>query len=105
MNVPNVSLTYLTISFLSIGFGYLFIHNYFYIVKVVGFSMLPYLKNGDRVLVMRHYPPRWIRRGQVALLDAWPELKTSNQGYLIKRVVGLAGDNLSIYMVNLRIPC
>ncbi len=63
--------------------------------------MAPSLMDGDRVLVMRHFPPQWIKRGQVALLASWPERRMNNQGYLIKRVVGLAGDTLSIYLVNL----
>lgn len=59
----------------------------FLLVTVLQNSMLPTFCPGDRALVIRYWPIRWLRRSQIVLV--------SNQGrsdIYIKRVVALPGD-------------
>ena len=71
------------------------------VVTVENHSMSPTLKHGDRVLVLRYWPDRWLSRGQVVLI--WPWLHSSRNarawGQLkivpyIKRIVALPGDTI-----------
>jgi signal peptidase I len=60
------------------------------VVDVVGPSMQPTYVDGDRVLVRRSNNPS---RGDVAVLR--PNRPGSRPGWMIKRVVALAGDPMS----------
>lgn len=62
-------------------------------VRVEGDSMYPSLYSGDRVLVTREYATP--RRGDVIELDT-DVFATGNGGRVLKRVVALAGDSISI---------
>lgn len=69
------------------------------VVTVQQGSMFPALQNGDRVLVVRHWPRRWLRKGQIVIV--WPSHVMSpypgdpDSGTpFIKRVVGLSGDRI-----------
>lgn len=73
-------------------------------------SMLPSLNEGDRVLVWRYWPKRWLRKGQIVILQLdnhqpinpspyyWKVEYLNQQtigaasGLLIKRVVALGGE-------------
>ena len=59
------------------------------VVTIHGRSMQPSLNPGDRVLVLRHWPKRWLRHNHVVLLNM-PQQSTA-----IKRIIGLAGDQIS----------
>lgn len=83
----------------------LFFRTFLLLVSVHGDSMLPNLQEGDRVLVLRNWPVRWLRKGQIVVgklphyrLPNEPNLiKTvheANSVLFIKRVVGLPGDQL-----------
>lgn len=72
------------------------------IVKVEGTSMLPTLREGDRVLVLRNCPPGWLRKGNIVVV--WPfVLPTCTSGGVsrtdhvpyIKRIVGLPGETFT----------
>lgn len=73
------------------------------VVTVEGISMLPSLKSGDRVLVLRLWPSKWLRRGQVVLVLPTHAL-TYNPDYLarvgpfIKRIIGLPGETLVTHL-------
>ena len=69
------------------------------IVTVHQLSMLPALRPGDRVVVFRHWPARWLHQGQIVIL--WPVHWDGPYGPeqtmpYIKRVVGLPGDTISL---------
>ena len=68
-------------------------------ITVESVSMSPTLRDGDRVLVWRWWPARWLRKGQIVVV--WPWLlpgdgsrHPSSWGFtpFIKRVVGLPGE-------------
>lgn len=74
-----------------------------YFVTVVSHSMSPTLMEGDRVVIWRAWPHRWLRRGQIVLV--WPWTSTSenlwargrgNRNFVpyIKRLVALEGDTI-----------
>lgn len=58
--------------------------------------MEPALRDKDRVLVLRAYPAKFLKRGQIAVFDFGQFLETGYSDYLIKRVVGLYGDRFAI---------
>lgn len=63
------------------------------VVIVRGQSMAPTLAAGDRVLVWRFWPKRWLRRGQIVLVCPWGNPEEDLTRFL-KRIVGVAGDTL-----------
>lgn len=83
---------------LLIGLGRAFL----VIVTVTNTSMQPTLVEGDRVLVVRHWPRRWLRRGQIVIVwpFAFPEKGPAPFGVplpFIKRVTALPGDIFVTY--------
>ena len=70
------------------------------VVTVENMSMAPTLKSGDRVLMIRHWPTRWLRKGQIVLIE--PGLGTNVGPTLlavmpyIKRIVALGGETVTI---------
>lgn len=69
----------------------------FFLVSVDGQSMCPALNDGDRVLAFRHWPARWLRKGQIVVLrfkptQWYPVHHSDDTKLFIKRVVGLPGD-------------
>ncbi|HYO50993.1 MAG TPA: signal peptidase I [Chloroflexia bacterium] len=73
------------------------------VVTVRGPSMSPAFEHGDRVLVFRYWPRRWLRKGQVVIL--WPWLQRGTSIYkggrlktglspFVKRIAGTQGDTL-----------
>ena len=70
------------------------------VVTVENRSMAPTLEAGDRVLMIRHWPARWLRKGQIVLIEpgrgaaAGPALFAVTP--YIKRVVALGGETLTI---------
>ena len=63
--------------------------------------MMPLLESGDQVLVLRNRLWSFVRRGDVILLKLWPETASDSGEFLIKRVVGLPGDTLFMYNLEL----
>jgi signal peptidase I len=69
------------------------------IVTVEGASMEPALSSGDRVLALRRWPARWLRRGQIVIVQpGQPALPASTY---IKRVAGLPGDVLATSLADI----
>lgn len=67
------------------------------VVTVEQFSMTPTFAPGDRVLALRRWPTRWLRRRQVVLIappDGQPRPTSEGGKLLIKRVTGLPGDEV-----------
>lgn len=62
--------------------------------------MSPTLEPGDRVLVLRHWPDKWLRKGNIVLV--WPTYTSSMKLTLfevksyIKRIVGIGGEILTL---------
>ncbi len=78
------------------------------VVTVQSTSMVPALHHGDRVLVWRYWPQRWLRRGHIVLV--WPWLGPTQGSHaldtqvfipFIKRIVGLPGDYLVTTLTDL----
>jgi signal peptidase I len=68
----------------------------FIVATVVGESMSPTLRDGDRVLVLRRRGDR-LTRGAIVLLRApgHPEaFRASDDGWRIKRIVAVGGDGV-----------
>ena len=76
------------------------IRSYLAVVTVENVSMSPALEHGDRVLIMRHCPARWLRKGHIVLI--WPSRTSPTEPTLfdvkpyIKRIIGLGGETLTI---------
>jgi signal peptidase I len=80
---------------------FLFARRKLLVVTVENVSMYPNLLPGDRVLAVRTWPRRWIRRGDIVLVGPWSSGANSEKLLgkdksipFIKRVVGLSGDTL-----------
>src|SRR3972149_2222487 len=77
-----------------------FARSLFFLVQVRGWSMYPTFCNGDRVLALRRWPARWLRRGQIVvwlLPSDWPGSlvpEPMRGSFLIKRITGLPGDTI-----------
>ncbi len=63
--------------------------------------MLPTYRENDRVLVLRHFPTKWLRKGQVVIvwhtpsdlqIEKWP--KDPSITPYIKRLIRLPGDTI-----------
>ena len=68
------------------------------LVTVIGASMTPLLKHGDHVLVLRWYPTRRLRQGQVVVLTTNPNRSTNDPRHnlwYVKRIVALGGDTFT----------
>ncbi len=85
----------------------------FVIVRVENNSMEPTLKHGERVLMFRLWPDRWLRRGQVVII--LPLLRNRPETHLsrtvkpgrkpfIKRIVGLQGDIITARIADRNSP-
>ena len=78
------------------------------IITVHGPSMAPTLRAGDRVLVLRHWPRRWLRKDQIVLVqaDANNPLSEPNNGttLLIKRLIGLPHSTVRLPRAGLLNP-
>jgi signal peptidase I len=89
----------------------------FYVGVVSGNSMYPTFKDDERVIVMRYWPKRWLRKGQVVIVDNLPTMSGvltkfassilpdfENESHqpiiftkpLIKRLIGLPEDTVAV---------
>jgi signal peptidase I len=71
-------------------------------------SMSPTLQHDDRVLVLRYWPARWLRKGDIVLVWPWlprsGSLKALSMTQIkpfIKRIIGLPGDTLTTTLAEL----
>jgi signal peptidase I len=71
------------------------------VVTVESTSMYPTLNDGDRVLALRYWPARWLRKGQIVLVWPWlsPLVNSRTLGRpdfapFIKRIVALPGETI-----------
>jgi signal peptidase I len=76
------------------------------VITVENTSMLPTLKNGDRVLLLRYWPTKWLRKGHIVLVWPWKRPRSGIKPFgktipFIKRVVGLPGDTIVTYITEL----
>lgn len=81
---------------------YVILRTFFVDITVIQNSMHPTVKEGERVLILKHSPIRWLRRNQVIILqpESWMSRKHHNpsrKDFLqLKRLVGLPGDRILI---------
>jgi|SRR5690554_2540646 len=59
------------------------------LVTISGDSMLPAIHPGDKVIILRNYRPKKLRKGQIVLVNP----PNTNQS-VIKRITGLSGDTV-----------
>lgn len=77
--------------------------HYLAMVTVQGHSMAPVLEHGDRVIVLRAWPARWLRKRQIVLV--WPTRASSQEPTLfrvtpyIKRIIAVSGERLEFSTV------
>jgi signal peptidase I len=74
------------------------------VVSVEQESMAPALHHGDRVLACRHWPQRWLRKGQVVLLQPQQSQtirKPVHPPVFIKRLVGMPGETFVTHLAEL----
>jgi signal peptidase I len=81
----------------------LFLWTSIMVVTVKGPSMSPAFEHGDRVLVFRYWPHRWLRKGQAVILWPWlprgisiykgGRLKTGLSPF-VKRIAETQGDTI-----------
>ena len=79
----------------------LFIRLTLVVVTVECQSMSPSLEHGDRVLVWRNFPTRWLHKGQIAVVWPYAHLRGNGtepfgvQQPFIKRIVGLPDETIT----------
>lgn len=72
------------------------------VVTVRNESMQPTLQEGDRVLVIRHWPSGWLHRGQIVIVwpgefpDHGPQPLGVSEPF-VERIFGLPGDTYAAY--------
>jgi len=78
------------------------IRRYFVVVTVEHESMSPVLHAGDRVLVIRYWPVKLLKKGDIVLVWPWISMIRLDSaprpfGVLpyIKRIIGLPGDTIT----------
>ncbi len=94
MIVSSITWLLIIVGFAFVTMTYIILHFCFLVVTVEGFSMAPYLMDGDRVLAVRYCPLKMIKRGTIVVFEAWSELTHNDHSFLIKRVIGLPRDVL-----------
>lgn len=69
------------------------------VVTVQGSSMEPTFVSGDRVLALRHYPSRLLRRGQIVVVAPWYPggrlTEIPEHTLHLKRITQIAGDRIT----------
>ncbi len=73
------------------AFSFLIVRLVFIVVTITGFSMSPDFFEGDRVLLLRFFPPKYLRRQQFVVCISPLE----NTRYIIKQVIGLPRDKIT----------
>lgn len=75
------------------------------VVTVENRSMAPTLEAGDRVLMIRYWPARWLRKGQIVLIEPGRGAAAGSALFAvmpyIKRIVALGGETLTISNTNI----
>ena len=72
--------------------GFVLLRTTLMVVRVEHDSMSPALQHGDRVVVWRRWPARFLRKDRIVLVHS--ESPAIDRSLYIKRVVGLPGDTL-----------
>jgi signal peptidase I len=87
----------LVISLLMTGF---LIRYFLVVVTVENVSMSPTLEPGDRILMIRRWPAKWLRKGQIVLVYPWRTSSTDPGLFevipYIKRIIGLGGETITL---------
>jgi signal peptidase I len=103
----NTTLLILLISLLIL---FILIRIFLFLVQVEGWSMYPTYQPGDRLLALRYFPDRWLRRGRVVVWKMPPRLlmrsmpKGMGSKLYIKRIIGLPGQEVTVPVVQLPDP-
>lgn len=69
--------------------------------------MYPTLKHGDTAIVVKHWPLRFLRKNQIALIMQKNEIEAIKSGinlpspFYIKRITGLPNEFISIHITEL----
>lgn len=83
----------------SIVFLVILARTFFFLVDVQGKSMQPTLQHGDKMLALRFFPARWLRKEQIVVLRFRAEedlgIRSQYAQLYIKRLVGLPNETVS----------
>lgn len=99
--------TIFLVSLLSVVVLFLLSRALLFLVQVEGWSMSPTYLPGDRLLALRYFPRRRLRRSQIVVWKMPSELLMSSMSnamraqLYIKRIVGLPGDEVTAPIVKL----
>src|SRR5436190_7901156 len=72
------------------------------VVTIRNESMQPTLRDGDRILIIRHWPSRWLHRGQIVIVwpgslpDHSPTAFSESESF-VERIFGMPGDTFAAY--------
>lgn len=97
-------LTFLGVIVVLLLIGLLLIRLLISVVTVSGTSMSSSLNPGDRILILCHWPTKWLRREQIVvgrLSPALPSPALSSQEFFVKRIIGLPEDTVRIHISEL----
>ena len=94
----------------SLIFLFILIRTFLFLVQVEGWSMSPTYRPGDRLIALRYWPQRWLRRGQIVVWKMSPQLlmasmpEAMGSKHYIKRIIGLPGDKVTAPVLHLPDP-
>lgn len=85
-------------SFITVGL----VRSLLLIITIHGRSMQPTLDPGDRALVLRRWPTRWLRHNQLVVLS-YPPIEACSQSsrLFIKRLTNLSGEIVVTHLADL----
>jgi signal peptidase I len=88
----------------------LLVRAFFFLVEVNGQSMMPTFRSGDRVIALRHWPARWLHKGQIVVWKLPYDSKSMFMPHAMgnttyrKRIIGLPGAEVTTPIVKLPEP-
>lgn len=81
-----------------IGIAIFVLRSVFLVVTIRDSSMEPCLYEGDQVLLVKHWPEKWLRKADIVVVKladlSWRESGLLHSGWVVKRIAYLPGESL-----------